>query len=93
MIISLKGLAINYCSNCITFSHEILQNNGLKLHVIFNFLDFDFLLCITGICMMGTLDKLIGSIIKLFVITNKFSENLTSETQVHLDFQAVSFCP
>ena len=72
---------------------KFLQNNGFKLHVIFNFLDFDFLLCITGICMMGTLDKLIGSIIKLFVITNKFSENLTSETQVHLDFQAVSFCP
>ena len=50
MIISLKGLAINYCSNCITFSHEILQNNGLKLHVIFNFLEFEFLFCITGIC-------------------------------------------
>ena len=74
MIISLKGLAINYCSNCITFSHEILQNNGLKLHVIFNFLDFDFLLCITGIWYER--DKLIGSIIKLFVITNKFNEKL-----------------
>ena len=43
--------------------------------------------------MKGTLDKLIGSIIKLFVITNKFSEKLTSETQVDLDFQAITFCP
>ena len=69
-----------------------MQNNGLKLqNVIFNFLDFDFLLCITGIWYER--DKLIGSIIKLFVITNKFSEKLTSETEVDLDFQAVTFCP
>ena len=29
---------------------KFLQNNGFKLHVIFNFLEFEFLFCITGIC-------------------------------------------
>ena len=38
----------------------------------FSFLDFDFLFCITGIWYER--DKLIGSIIKLFVITNKIRQ-------------------